>query len=125
MAQPAAKLELEKPSSQGNMPDRQTVVTSEDIEAEYAKARQAAYIAAKAVAANTSSPERPMSTRILGGELVTGLRTVRLALSGAIVGAALAGLASHLAGAGGITIDLVGAGLGFLAVLTVKMTDLT
>ena len=64
-----------------------------------------------------------MSTRVLGGELVTGLQTVRLALCGAIIGAAIAGLASHLAGAGGITIDLVGAGLGFLAVFAVKTTD--
>jgi hypothetical protein len=57
-------------------------------------------------------------------ELVTGLRTVRLALSGAIIGAAIVGLASHFAGVGGITPDLVGAGLGFLAVLAVKSTDL-
>lgn len=52
------------------------------------------------------------------------LRLVRLALSGAIAGAALLGILSPALGLHGLHADIFGASMGFVAVVAVKVAHL-
>jgi hypothetical protein len=57
-----------------------------------------------------------------GGKTIRVLRVVRLALSGAIVGAAFVGI--FFPHAAGLSVDAFGAGAGFATVLLVKAAHL-